>query len=123
MTAVRAARPDLRCAQTCESTVRVTSADRTLEVGIIVFRQEEAWTGWGASSAGTQPVRAQRDTRTQFDREQTGSGGFRRQAVPIDCRPSTGEARISDVGGRKPYAAVGCWQRLPVTRSAAGHPC
>lgn len=37
--------PDLRFVQTSQTTVRITSADRTLDVAIIAFRQEQAWTG------------------------------------------------------------------------------
>ena len=36
--------PDLRFVQTSKTTVRITSAERTLDVGIIAFRQEQAWT-------------------------------------------------------------------------------
>lgn len=37
--------PDLRFVQTSKTTVRITSAERSLDVGIIAFRQEQAWTG------------------------------------------------------------------------------
>ena len=37
--------PDLRFVQTSESTVRVSSRHRTLDLAIVVFRQEQAWTG------------------------------------------------------------------------------
>jgi hypothetical protein len=37
--------PDLRSVQTSQSTVRVSSADRTMDLAIVAFRQEQAWTG------------------------------------------------------------------------------
>ena len=37
--------PDIRFEQTSRSTVRITSADRTIDVAIVAFRQEQAWTG------------------------------------------------------------------------------
>jgi type VII secretion protein EccE len=40
-----AAVPDIRFAQTSESTVKITTASRSLEVAMVVFRQEQTWTG------------------------------------------------------------------------------
>ncbi len=37
--------PDLRFVQTSQSTVRITTVSRSLDVGIVAFRQEQAWTG------------------------------------------------------------------------------
>ncbi|WP_018604176.1 type VII secretion protein EccE [Mycobacterium sp. 155] len=37
--------PDLRFVQTSRSTVRISTAERTLDVAIVAFRQEQAWTG------------------------------------------------------------------------------
>jgi type VII secretion protein EccE len=37
--------PDIRFEQISESTVRVTTASRSLDVAMVVFRQEETWTG------------------------------------------------------------------------------
>ena len=37
--------PDLRLVQSSESTVRVSSRNRTLDLAIVAFRQEQAWTG------------------------------------------------------------------------------
>jgi hypothetical protein len=31
--------------QTSQSTVRVSSADRTMDLAIVAFRREQAWTG------------------------------------------------------------------------------
>jgi type VII secretion protein EccE len=40
-----AAAPDIRFEQISESTVRITTAGRSLEVAMVVFRQEQTWTG------------------------------------------------------------------------------
>jgi hypothetical protein len=40
-----AAVPDIRFEQTSESTVRITTASRSLDVAMVVFRQEQTWTG------------------------------------------------------------------------------
>ena len=40
-----AAPPDMRFEQTSESTVRITTRTRRLEVALVVFRQESSWTG------------------------------------------------------------------------------
>jgi hypothetical protein len=40
-----AAPPDMRFEQTSESTVRITTRTRSLEVAMVVFRQEQTWTG------------------------------------------------------------------------------
>lgn len=40
-----AALPDMRFEQTSESTVRITTRTRRLEVALVVFRQEQTWTG------------------------------------------------------------------------------
>ncbi len=40
-----AAVPDIRFAQISESTVRITTASQSLDVAMVVFRQEETWTG------------------------------------------------------------------------------
>lgn len=37
--------PDIRFEQTSESTVRITTATRTVDVSMVVFRQEQTWTG------------------------------------------------------------------------------
>jgi type VII secretion protein EccE len=37
--------PDMRIEQTSKSTVRITTAARTLDVSLVVFRQEQTWTG------------------------------------------------------------------------------
>jgi hypothetical protein len=37
--------PDIRFEQTSESTVRITTANRSLDVAMVVFRQEQTWTG------------------------------------------------------------------------------
>jgi hypothetical protein len=37
--------PDLRFVQTSQSTVRVSAADRTMDLAIVAFRQVQAWTG------------------------------------------------------------------------------
>jgi hypothetical protein len=37
--------PDIRFVQTSRSTVRITSGAYDLDVGIVAFRQEQAWTG------------------------------------------------------------------------------
>ncbi|MGO9353333.1 MAG: hypothetical protein ACLP3C_21805 [Mycobacterium sp.] len=37
--------PDIRFEQTSESTVRISTASRSLDVGMVVFRQEQTWTG------------------------------------------------------------------------------
>ena len=39
------AAPDIRFDQTSGSTVRITTATRVLDVGIVAFRQEQTWTG------------------------------------------------------------------------------
>ena len=40
-----AAAPDIRFEQISESTVRITTASRSLDVAMVVFRQEQTWTG------------------------------------------------------------------------------
>jgi hypothetical protein len=40
-----AAVPDIRLEQISESTVRITTASRGLDVAMVVFRQEQTWTG------------------------------------------------------------------------------
>jgi len=40
-----AAVPDIRFEQISESTVRITTASRSLDVAMVVFRQEQTWTG------------------------------------------------------------------------------
>jgi type VII secretion protein EccE len=40
-----AAVPDIRFEQISESTVRISTASRSLDVGMVVFRQEQTWTG------------------------------------------------------------------------------
>jgi hypothetical protein len=40
-----AAPPDMRFEQTSESTVRINTRTRRLEVAMVVFRQEQTWTG------------------------------------------------------------------------------
>lgn len=37
--------PDIRFEQTSESTVRITTAARTVDLSMVVFRQEQTWTG------------------------------------------------------------------------------
>jgi type VII secretion protein EccE len=37
--------PDLRFVQTSQTTVRITTAERSLDVATVTFRQEQAWTG------------------------------------------------------------------------------
>jgi hypothetical protein len=37
--------PDLRFVQTSQPSVRVSSADRTMDLAIVAFRREQAWTG------------------------------------------------------------------------------
>jgi hypothetical protein len=37
--------PDIRFVQTSQSTVRITSGAYDLDVAIVAFRQEQAWTG------------------------------------------------------------------------------
>lgn len=39
------AMPDIRFQQTSESTVEITTASRSLDVAMVVFRQEQTWTG------------------------------------------------------------------------------
>jgi hypothetical protein len=40
-----AARPDVLFHQTSENTVRITAGARTLDIAMVVFRQEQTWTG------------------------------------------------------------------------------
>jgi hypothetical protein len=37
--------PDIRFEQISESAVRITTASRSLDVAMVVFRQEQTWTG------------------------------------------------------------------------------
>jgi hypothetical protein len=37
--------PDIRFEQTSASTVRITTAARTVDLSMVVFRQEQTWTG------------------------------------------------------------------------------
>jgi hypothetical protein len=40
-----AAAPDIRVEQLSQSTIRITTDHRRLDVAMVVFRQEQAWTG------------------------------------------------------------------------------
>jgi hypothetical protein len=40
-----ASTPDLLIQQTSDSTVRITTAEQVLDVAMVVFRQEQTWTG------------------------------------------------------------------------------